>query len=424
MITLKADAGAAATLADLEALKLGAQTGTTSLTAIREDIAPTQQPLVFQNTNIAKQALLNGQVDAIVADLPTAFYITAVEIPEGTITGQFDSTGSPEEFGLLMEKGSELLPCVERRPRDSEVGRHARRDRADLALGRGRRTCPEVSDWSPSARQLERESIARRIRWQRGLTATAVTVVVLGVLGLGITSSPGWPRVQDTFFSWQHAKASFPAVRDGFWLNVRMFLIAEPVILVVGILVAVTRHTVSPWLTPLRALAVVYTDLFRGVPTLLVVFLCCIGIPALNLQGITNSLFWLGTLALVLSYGAYVAEVVRSGIDSIHPSQVASAEALALSRAQSMRYVVLPQALRRVVPPLMNDFVSLQKDTALVATVGVYESLAAAADYGNFNFNYTPLLVAAAFFVVMTVPLARFTDWLSARARRRERGGR
>ncbi len=280
-----------------------------------------------------------------------------------------------------------------------------------------------MSDWSPSARQLEREQVAVRLRRRRGLTATVVTVAFLGLLVLGVTSSPGWPRVRETFLSWPDAKASFPAIRDGFWVNVRMFLLAEPVILLIGVLVAVTRHTISPWLAPLRVLAVAYTDLLRGVPTLLVVVLFALGIPALNLQGLTTSFFWLTSAALVLSYGAYVAEVVRSGIESIHPSQLASAEALALSRAQSMRYVILPQALRRVVPPLMNDFVSLQKDTALVSAVGVTEALYAAQDYGNFNFNYTPLLVTAAFFVVVTVPLARFTDWLSARARRRERGG-
>lgn len=280
-----------------------------------------------------------------------------------------------------------------------------------------------MSDWSPSRRQLERESVARRLGRRRGLTATAVTIAVLGLLVVGVTSSPGWPRVQETFLSWPDAKASFPAVRDGFWTNVKMFLIAEPVILVLGTLVAVTRQSISPWLTPLRLVAVAYTDLFRGIPTILVVVLCAFGIPALKLQGITTSLFALTTFALVLSYGAYVAEVVRSGVESIHPSQIASAEALALSRAQSMRYVVLPQALRRVVPPLMNDFVSLQKDTALVSSVGVVEALRAAQDYTNFNFNFTPLLVAAAFFVVMTVPLARLTDWLSAQARNRERGG-
>ena len=171
-------------------------------------------------------------------------------------------------------------------------------------------------------------------------------------------------------------------------------------------------------------MAVVYTDLFRGMPTILVVFVFAFGIPALELQGITTSFFWLGIAALVLSYGAYVAEVIRSGIESIHPSQVASAEALGLSRTQTMRFVVLPQGIRRVVPPLLNDFVSLQKDTALVGTVGVFEALYVAADYGNYNFNFTPYLVTAAFFVALTVPLARLTDWLGRRAMQRERGGR
>jgi polar amino acid transport system permease protein len=150
--------------------------------------------------------------------------------------------------------------------------------------------------------------------------------------------------------------------------------------------------------------------------------LMALGVPALQLTGVPNSLFWLTLVALVLSYGAYVAEVVRSGIESIHPSQIASAQALALSRTQTMRHVVLPQALRRVTPPLLNDFVSLQKDTALVSAVGVFEALFAAQDYGNYHFNYTPLLVAAAFFVALTIPLARFTDWLGRRAVRRERG--
>ena len=276
--------------------------------------------------------------------------------------------------------------------------------------------------WAPSRRQLERESIARRQRHQRTLTAVAVTVVVLGLLGVGLVGSPGWDRFQETFLDLGHMRAALPAVADGFWTNVAMFLIAEPLILVVGVLVAVTRHTVTPWLAPLRVLAVVYTDLFRGVPTLLVVILCALGIPAMRLSGVTTSLFWLTLVALVLCYGAYVAEVVRSGIDSVHPTQLASAEALALTRAQAMRHVVLPQALRRVVPPLMNDFVSLQKDTALISAVGVVEALRAASDYGNYHFNYSPLLLAAAFFVVITVPLARLTDWLTARAVRRERG--
>jgi len=253
--------------------------------------------------------------------------------------------------------------------------------------------------------------------------ATVATVVVLSLIGFVLVSSPGWPRVKATFFSWPDAQASFPSIVEGFWLNVRLFLLAEPLILLVGVLVAVTRGTTSPLLFPLRAIAVVYTDLFRGLPTLLVVILIVFGIPALNLQGVTNSIFWLGLVSLVLSYGAYVAEVFRAGIESVHPSQVASADALGLSHGQTLRHVVLPQAVRRVVPPLLNDFVSLQKDTALVSVVGLTEALRAAQIYSSFNFNYTSLLVAGAFFVALTVPLARFTDWLGRRYARRERAG-
>jgi polar amino acid transport system permease protein len=202
-----------------------------------------------------------------------------------------------------------------------------------------------------------------------------------------------------------------------------MFLVAEPLILGLGVLVALARSTTAPALFPVRALAVGYTDLFRGVPTLLVVFLVGFGVPALRLTGVTSSLFWLGTLALVLCYGAYVAEVFRSGIESVHPSQVASAQALGLSHGQALRYVVVPQAVRRVVPPLLNDFVSLQKDTALIASIGLVEALRQAQVYSSFNFNYTSLLVAAAFFVVLTIPLARVTDWLGRRYARRERAG-
>ncbi|MCW2806870.1 MAG: amino acid transporter rane protein family [Marmoricola sp.] len=276
--------------------------------------------------------------------------------------------------------------------------------------------------WSPSEREVERRRVRRRDRTRGAVIATSVTLLVVVVLVWLVTSSPGWPRVRETFLSWPDAKASFPEIAKGFWTNVKLFLIAEPLILVIGILVAVTRSTVSPWLTPVRAAAVLYTDLLRGVPTLLVVVLLALGVPALRLTGVTTSLFWLTLVALVLSYGAYVAEVVRAGIESVHPSQIASAQALALSRHQTMRHVVLPQALRRVAPPLLNDFVSLQKDTALVSAVGVFEALFAAQDYGNYNFNYTPLLVAAAFFVALTIPLARFTDWLGRRAVRRERG--
>lgn len=281
---------------------------------------------------------------------------------------------------------------------------------------------PADTDWSPSPRELQRRAVRSALARRRRLLASVITVAVLALLVLLMISSPGWDRVKETFLSWHHAKAAFPEVAEGFVTNIKMFVIAEPIILVIGVLVAVTRNSVTPWLTPARLLAVVYTDVFRGLPTLLVVFVACLGVPALNLTGVPTSLTVLGTFALILCYGAYVAEVIRSGIDSIHPSQVASAEALALSRAQTTRYVVLPQAIRRVGPPLLNDFVSLQKDTSLVASVGVAETLLAANDYGNYHFNFTPLLVSGLLFLAMTIPLARLTDWLGHRALVRERG--
>jgi polar amino acid transport system permease protein len=280
-----------------------------------------------------------------------------------------------------------------------------------------------VSERTPSAHELERQGLRRQQRLRRTLLATLVTVVVFGLLVLGMLASPGWPRVHETFFNGHHAHDSFHAILEGFWINVKLFLLCEPCILVLGLAIALTRNTSSPWLTPLRIVAVVYTDVIRGVPTILLVVLFAFGFPALRLQGIPSSaLFWAG-VALVVSYSAYVAEVFRAGIDSVHPSQVNSASALGLSRGQTMRFVVVPQAVRRVVPPLLNDFVSLQKDTALVSSVGVLDAVFSARDYGNFHFNYTPLVVVAGFFVVCTVPLARFCDWLQRRWMERERAG-
>jgi polar amino acid transport system permease protein len=277
--------------------------------------------------------------------------------------------------------------------------------------------------WQPSARELERRGVRRRQRLRSTAISTGLLLAVLVVAALVVAGSPGWPRVRETFFSWEDAKAVFPAILDGFWLNVKLFLVCEVAILVLGLAVALARSARSPWLAPVRAAAVVYTDLFRGVPTILLILMLGFGVPALQLQGLpTDELFWAG-VALVLSYGAYVAEVYRAGIDSIHPSQVASAEALGLSRAQTMRHVVVPQGVRRVVPPLLNDFISLQKDTALVSAVAVFDSVFAARDYTAYNFNYTPYVVVACFFIVLTVPMARFTDWLTRRWMERERAG-
>ncbi len=245
-------------------------------------------------------------------------------------------------------------------------------------------------------------------------------MIVLGGAAALVVTSPGWERVQETFFSWDDAKASWPDVLAGFWVNVKLFLLAEPLILLLGLAVALARGTRSAVMLPVRVVAVVYTDLFRGVPTLLVVFLVVFGLPALRLQGLPNDPFWLGLIALTLSYGAYVAEVIRAGIESVHPSQRAAARSLGLSQGQTTRSVVLPQALRRVAPPLLNDFISLQKDTALLAAVGVVEALREAQIYSSFNFNFTPYLVAAVLFIALTIPLARLTDWLGRRALARQ----
>ena len=252
--------------------------------------------------------------------------------------------------------------------------------------------------------------------------AAASTIVFFGAVGGGLVASPGWGRVRETFFSWDDAKASFPDIARGFVVNIKLFLIAEVVILALGLLIALIRATRSPVTFPLRTVAVVYVDVFRGIPTLLLVYLVGFGLPAMRLQGVPKDPFWLGVIALTLSYGAYVAEVMRAGIESVHPSQRAAARSLGLSQSQTMRTVVLPQALRRVAPPLLNDFVSLQKDTALIAALGLVprEALQEANIYSSFNFNYTSLVVAAALFIAATVPLARLTDYIGHRMLERQ----
>ena len=265
------------------------------------------------------------------------------------------------------------------------------------------------------------EAVARRRR--RDLTIASIsTVVFFIVVALAIVRSPGWPAVQESFFSSVDAARVWPALVKGFRITLLLFLTAEPVILVLAMLLAVLRGLRTPIFAPLRIVAILYTDLIRGIPTILLVILFGFGIPALNLQGLTDSeLFW-GWVALVVSYSAYVAEVFRAGLESVHPSQVAAARALGLSNVQSLRYVVLPQAVRRVIPPLLNDFISLQKDTALVSLLGVVELLNAAQIDQQLFFNNTSLVFAALFFIALTVPLARYTDWISARQRARQQG--
>ena len=262
----------------------------------------------------------------------------------------------------------------------------------------------------PPSRRLEREAAKRR-RHRRGQAIAALSsIVVLGGLAALILTSPGWPEVRETFFNWEVFKESFPDVAKAFWLDVKIFLVAEVAILLVGLLVAMIRIARSPAMFPLRLLSVVWVDLFRGIPTILLVFLIGFGVPALRLDGVPTDPVILGAIALVLSYSAYVAEVYRAGINSVHRGQRDAALAVGLTEAQSMRHVILPQAVRRVAPPLLNDFVALQKDVALISILGPLEAFREAQIIESLTFNFTPLVAAALLYLAVTVPTARIVD--------------
>jgi len=236
------------------------------------------------------------------------------------------------------------------------------------------------------------------------------SAVVLGGLAALIVTSPGWPVVRDTFFSLSEFKASFPDILDGFWLDVKLFLVTEVVVLICGLGIALIRTTWGPALLPLRLLSTVYVDVFRGIPILILVYMIGFGLPALALTGVPTDPFVLSVIALGLGYTAYVAEVYRAGINSVHRGQRHAALAVGLSEMQTLRFVILPQAVRRVAPPLLNDFVSLQKDVVLVAVLGPQEALRAAQIASGETFNFTPYVAAALLFLMVTIPLARIVD--------------
>jgi polar amino acid transport system permease protein len=263
---------------------------------------------------------------------------------------------------------------------------------------------------------------ARRAHARRSIAVSTVsTIVALGALTAIVVTSPGWDKVRESFFSAEAFKQSFGQVLQGFWLDVRMFIVIEVVVLVLGLLIALCRIVQAPALFPLRVLAIVYVDVLRGVPTILVVYLVGFAGPALALGYVPTGAVFLGGAALAMCYSAYVAEVYRAGIESVHPSQAAAALALGLTPAQALRYVVIPQAVRRVVPPLLNDFIALQKDVALVSILGPQEAFRVAQVFAASQFNYTPLLSAAALYLCVTIPLTRIVDRLQARGVR-ERG--
>ena len=266
------------------------------------------------------------------------------------------------------------------------------------------------SAWSPSSREIQRRGERKRISRRQGIIAAVSTTVVLGTLFTILVTSPGWEIVKKTFFDIDYGREVFPTVIAGLWINLQLTFIGGFCIGVIALGLALLRTTKSPALTPFRFLATAYVDIFRGAPLILIILLVGFGVPALQLKGISSNVIFLGTVAVVLTYSAYVAEVIRSGILSIHPSQRAAARSLGLTSGQTMRYVVLPQAIRRVVPPLLNDFVSLLKDTGLVSILGVTDAVRAAQINASRTFNYTPYVVAAILFLLITIPMTRYTD--------------
>jgi polar amino acid transport system permease protein len=251
---------------------------------------------------------------------------------------------------------------------------------------------------------------------RRGISiAIASTIVFFGMLGYVVVTSPGWPRFQQSFFDAEVFVESWPRIVRGLWVNVQLFVVAELLILALGLVVAVLRSLPGAVMFPVRLLATIYVDVFRALPGILVISLLGFGVPALRIEGLPNDEFFWALIALTLLYSAYVSEVYRAGIESIHPSQIAAARSLGLSQFQAMRFVVVPQAVRRVVPPLLNDFIGLQKDTALVSVLGVVDVFQAARIRQAATFNSTPYIVTALIFLVLTVPMARFVDWLVAR---------
>lgn len=256
------------------------------------------------------------------------------------------------------------------------------------------------------------------------IIALVSTVVIFGGLAWSIGRTEGWASVQQAFFSWPDMQKAWPKVIDGFKLNIKMFMIAEPLVLAFGLVLALLRLSSSAVMFPLRVMAIAYIDLFRGAPALLVIMMLGFGMPGLRISWLPVSpVFW-GITACVITSSAYTAEIFRAGIESVHRSQRSAARSLGLSNFQTFRFVVLPQGIRAVIPPLISGFVSLQKETALVSTIGPLEATRQAQIYSALNFNYSSYVVAALLFIALTIPLARFTDWLLQRsARRMQMGG-
>lgn len=270
--------------------------------------------------------------------------------------------------------------------------------------------------------ELQRRAYRTAQRRKSIITSLMSTVVLIVVVVLVLKNSPGWPRVKETFFSGEYFMRSLPEVGKGLLLNIRILVIAVLGVAVVATALALLRTSKSPVLFPLRAIAAFYTTIMRGIPMIVLLYLIGFGIPGLNpTHRIDPSL--LGTIAVIMGYSAYVAEVLRAGFNDVHPSQRASARSLGLSAGQTTWLVVIPQAIRKVTPALMNDFISMQKDVGLISVLGAVDAVRAAQIEVAHSYNFTPYVVASLLFILMSVPFILFSDWYSERLRKRELSG-
>ncbi|MFC6023284.1 amino acid ABC transporter permease [Plantactinospora solaniradicis] len=276
-----------------------------------------------------------------------------------------------------------------------------------------------LTDHQPSTIARERAAYRKRQTVRSVLIAATSTGVLGTLLVVAVTGAPGWERVRQSFLDPRIARAALPDVLTGLWLNVQLLVFCALGALTVGLLLAVLRTLRGAVFFPVRALATGYTYTFRGLPVIIVLYVLTLGVPGLRLEGMPSVLV-LGGIALVLTFGAYLAEVFRAGIESVHASQLAAARSLGLTYRQTMRYVVLPQAVRRVAPPLLNDIVALQKDVGLVSLAGPIDAVRAAQIATAETFNYTPYIVAGVLFVLLAIPLIAVTDWVTLRAARRQ----
>ncbi len=274
----------------------------------------------------------------------------------------------------------------------------------------------------PSSIELERRAF-RKKQSARSVAVSFISTVVFAVLVyFTVINTPGWSRVQQSFFNPDVFVSAWPRVIEGLWLNVRVLIVAALGVLIVALIIATLRTLKGPVFFPLRALAAGYTDLFRGMPLIIVLYLVGFGIPGLGALPRMPLEFW-GTIALILTYSAYVSEVFRAGIESVHPSQRLAARSLGLSYGKSLRLVVMPQAIRKVTPALMNDFIAMQKDVGLISVLGAVDAVRAAQIETAQSFNFTPYVLAGLLFVLLALPMIRLTDWYSAKLREREQAG-